>query len=83
VSLLLLLREPVYLTRNSGSFGAISTGYFAGRFGRKPSMIAGAIIFIVGSLIQTLSGYHMSHDTGLSVLCTSIVIPMRLSLTPT
>lgn len=50
------------------SFGAIFTGYFSGRFGRKPSLIASGVIYIIGSVIQTVVGYGSSQAVGLRVL---------------
>jgi MFS family permease len=50
------------------SFGAIFTGYFSGKFGRKPSMIAAGVIYIVGSLIQSVVGIGSSAKIGLRVL---------------
>ncbi|KAJ3782816.1 general substrate transporter [Lentinula aff. detonsa] len=49
-------------------FGALSMGYFSGKFGRKPCLIASGVIYIVGSAIQAIAGLGSSAATGLSVL---------------
>ncbi|KDQ53166.1 hypothetical protein JAAARDRAFT_137466 [Jaapia argillacea MUCL 33604] len=49
-------------------FGALSTGYFAGKWGRKPVLIASGIIYMIGSLIQALVGIGMTQAVGLRVL---------------
>lgn len=50
------------------SFGALSTAYFSSRFGRKPSLMASGIIYLVGSLIQSVVGLGSSQKVGLRVL---------------
>ncbi|KAG2133555.1 general substrate transporter [Suillus bovinus] len=50
-----------------GFFGALSSGYFTSRFGRKPSMLGSAIIFLIGSIIQSTIGIGMSSHVGLKV----------------
>lgn len=50
------------------SFGALFTGYFSGRFGRKPTLLASGVIYIIGSLIQSIVGIGMNQDVALSVL---------------
>ncbi|EGN99201.1 hypothetical protein SERLA73DRAFT_182081 [Serpula lacrymans var. lacrymans S7.3] len=49
-------------------FGALSTGYFSGLFGRKPCLIASGIIYIIGSLLQSVVGLGSSQAVGLKVL---------------
>jgi len=49
-------------------FGALFTSWFSERFGRKPCLIASGIIYLVGSLLQSVSGLGSSQDTGLKVL---------------
>ncbi|KAH0585339.1 hypothetical protein H2248_008580 [Termitomyces sp. 'cryptogamus'] len=49
-------------------FGALSTDYLSSRFGRKPSLLASGVIYLIGSLIQSIAGIGSSQDTGLSVL---------------
>ncbi|KAG5636953.1 hypothetical protein H0H81_006301 [Sphagnurus paluster] len=49
-------------------FGALSTGYLSSRFGRKPSLLASGIIFLIGSLIQCVVGLGSSKKVGLDVL---------------
>lgn len=50
------------------SFGALSTGYLSSKFGRKPTLLASGVIYIIGSLIQSIVGLGMSRDVALSVL---------------
>ena len=50
------------------SFGAISTGYISGRFGRKYPLIISGLIYLVGSVIQTISGIGSSQAVALNVL---------------
>ncbi|KIK55133.1 hypothetical protein GYMLUDRAFT_176156 [Collybiopsis luxurians FD-317 M1] len=49
-------------------FGALGMGYFSGKFGRKPCLLASGVIYIVGSVIQSIAGLGSSTSTGLSVL---------------
>ncbi|KAG7451324.1 general substrate transporter [Guyanagaster necrorhizus] len=49
-------------------FGALAMGYFSGRFGRKPCLIASGIIYLIGSLIQSIVGLGSSQKVGLRVL---------------
>ena len=49
------------------SFGALFTGYFSGRFGRKPTLIASGLIYLVGSLIQCIVGLGSDEKVGLRV----------------
>lgn len=48
-------------------FGALFTGYFSGRFGRKPTLIASGLIYLVGSLIQCIVGLGSDEKVGLRV----------------
>lgn len=50
------------------SFGALSTGYFSGRFGRKKCLLASGVIYLVGSAIQSIVGLGSSQEVGLRVL---------------
>jgi MFS family permease len=43
-------------------------GYFSGKFGRKPCLIASAVIYIIGSVLQSIAGLGSSAATGLSLL---------------
>jgi MFS family permease len=49
------------------SFGALSTGYLANKYGRKPVLLASGIIYIVGSLIQAIIGLGTSSNVALRV----------------
>ena len=51
-----------------GSFGALSTGYLSGRFGRKPTLVWSGVVYIVGSLVQSLVGIGTSQAAALRVL---------------
>ena len=50
------------------SFGALSTGYFSGRLGRKPVLLASGIVYIIGSVIQSIVGLGSSQSVALRVL---------------
>ena len=56
------------LTSPRASFGAIVSTWFAGRYGRKPSMLASAIIFLIGSIIQSIVGLGSTPAVGLKLL---------------
>ncbi|CAL1707085.1 unnamed protein product [Somion occarium] len=49
-------------------FGALFTGCFSGKFGRKPTLMASGVIYIVGSLIQSIVGIGMDQAAALRVL---------------
>ncbi|KAG1737128.1 general substrate transporter [Suillus paluster] len=49
-------------------FGSLSSSYFSSRFGRKPTLLASAVISIVGSTIQATVGIGMSPHVRLQVL---------------
>ncbi|KIY43911.1 general substrate transporter [Fistulina hepatica ATCC 64428] len=49
-------------------FGALSTGYLSSRLGRKPSLLLCGAIYLIGSLIQSISGLGCSPSVGLSIL---------------
>ncbi|KAG2132937.1 general substrate transporter [Suillus clintonianus] len=53
----------------AGAFcGALSSSYFSSRFGRKRSLLASAVIFLVGNIIQSTIGIGMSPHVALKVL---------------
>ncbi|OAX41445.1 general substrate transporter [Rhizopogon vinicolor AM-OR11-026] len=58
----------VSVLQAGGFFGALSSSYFSSRFGRKPVMLASAIIYLVGSIIQSTAGIGMSSNVGLKIL---------------
>ncbi|THH17910.1 hypothetical protein EW146_g3006 [Bondarzewia mesenterica] len=49
-------------------FGALFTGYFSGRYGRKPVLIASGIIYLIGSALQSIVGLGSSQSVALRVL---------------
>ncbi|XP_006459491.1 hypothetical protein AGABI2DRAFT_177416 [Agaricus bisporus var. bisporus H97] len=49
-------------------FGALGTGYMSSRWGRKPSLLASGVIYIIGSLLQCIVGLGSSQAVGLRVL---------------
>ncbi|KAG9315364.1 general substrate transporter [Chiua virens] len=49
-------------------FGALFTGCMPGRFGRKIPLIISGLIYLIGSIIQTVSGIGSSQVVALRVL---------------
>ncbi|KAF8896181.1 general substrate transporter [Infundibulicybe gibba] len=49
-------------------FGALSTGYFSAKYGRKWSLLASGVIYILGSIIQAVVGLGTNPEVGLRVL---------------
>ncbi|KAG1896938.1 general substrate transporter [Suillus fuscotomentosus] len=58
----------VSVLQAGGFFGALSSTYFSSRFGRKPSLLASAVVFLIGITIQSTTGIGMSAQVGLKVL---------------
>ncbi|KAF8839536.1 general substrate transporter [Paxillus ammoniavirescens] len=58
----------VSVLQAGGFFGAIASSWFASRYGRKPSLLASAVIFIIGSVIQSIVGMGSTPAVGLKVL---------------
>ncbi|KAF7312466.1 MFS domain-containing protein [Mycena indigotica] len=48
-------------------FGALGVGYFSNRWGRKPSLIAAGLFYIIGSVIQAVVGLGTNEARALSV----------------
>ncbi|KAF8553903.1 general substrate transporter [Imleria badia] len=57
----------VSVLQAGGFFGAIISTWFANRYGRKPSMLASAIIFLIGSVIQSIVGLGSTPAVGLKL----------------
>ncbi|KAG8212965.1 general substrate transporter [Butyriboletus roseoflavus] len=49
-------------------FGAVSTGYISGRFGRKNPLIISGLIYLIGSIIQTVCGIGSNQLVAIKVL---------------
>ncbi|KAG2086593.1 general substrate transporter [Suillus discolor] len=58
----------VSVLQAGGFFGALFSSYFAGRFGRKPALIASGVIYLIGCIIQSTAGIGASSAVGLKVL---------------
>lgn len=58
----------VSVLQGGGFFGALFSSYFASRFGRKPVLLASAVIYLIGSIIQSTAGIGTSPAVGLKVL---------------
>ncbi|KAG2131440.1 general substrate transporter [Suillus bovinus] len=58
----------VSVLQAGGFFGALFSTYFANRFGRKPALLASAVIYIIGSTIQSIAGVGTSPAVGLKIL---------------
>ncbi|KAG1736514.1 general substrate transporter [Suillus lakei] len=58
----------VSVLQAGGFFGALFSSYFASRFGRKPVMLVSAVIYLIGSIIQSTAGIGSSPAVGLRVL---------------
>ncbi|KAI0745919.1 general substrate transporter [Earliella scabrosa] len=58
----------VAVLQGGSFFGALSTSYFSSKFGRKPTLLATGVVYIVGSVIQSIVGLGSSQSTALSVL---------------
>lgn len=63
--------SSIQLTRASEknySFGVLCTSWIASRFGRKRSLIASGVIYLIGSLLQAVIGFGTSQTVALQVL---------------
>ncbi|KAJ7079785.1 general substrate transporter [Mycena belliarum] len=49
-------------------FGALGTGSFSSRYGRKPCLFASGAIYVVGSSLQVIVGLGTTRKTALSLL---------------
>ncbi|KAG1761509.1 general substrate transporter [Suillus occidentalis] len=58
----------VSILQAGGFFGALFSSYFASRFGRKPALLASGVIYIIGSIIQSIAGVGTSPAVGLKIL---------------
>ncbi|KAF9223309.1 general substrate transporter [Gyrodon lividus] len=58
----------VSVLQAGGFFGAIASSWFASRYGRKPSLLASAVIFLIGSVIQSIVGMGSTPAVGLKLL---------------
>ncbi|KIK39626.1 hypothetical protein CY34DRAFT_324141 [Suillus luteus UH-Slu-Lm8-n1] len=58
----------VSVLQAGGFFGALFSSYFASRFGRKPTLLASGVIYLIGSIIQSTAGVGTSPAVGLKVL---------------
>ncbi|KAG2133567.1 general substrate transporter [Suillus bovinus] len=58
----------VSVLQAGGFFGALFSTYFANRFGRKPALLASAVIYLIGSTIQSIAGVGTSPAVGLKIL---------------
>ncbi|KAI0766716.1 hypothetical protein BC629DRAFT_1716023 [Irpex lacteus] len=48
-------------------FGALFTGYLSSKFGRKPMLLVSGVLYMIGSLIQSIIGLGSSEAVGLRV----------------
>lgn len=58
----------VSVLQAGGFVGAIASSWLASRYGRKPSLLASAVIFLVGSAIQSIVGLGSTPAVGLKLL---------------
>ncbi|KAI6122215.1 general substrate transporter [Pisolithus croceorrhizus] len=58
----------VSVLQAGGFVGAIAASWLASRYGRKPSLLASAVIFLIGSAIQSIVGLGSTPSTGLKLL---------------
>ncbi|CAG8522643.1 5797_t:CDS:10 [Dentiscutata heterogama] len=64
--------------------GALASGYFADRFGRRFSILGGSLIFAIGSVLQATSGtfaqlYIGRIVSGISIGILSMMVPLYQS----
>ncbi|KAI6155513.1 general substrate transporter [Pisolithus tinctorius] len=58
----------VSVLQAGGFVGAIASSWLASRYGRKPSLLASAVIFLIGSAIQSIVGLGSTPAVGLKLL---------------
>lgn len=58
----------VSVLQAGGFVGAIASSWLASRYGRKSSLLASAVIFLVGSAIQSIVGLGSTPAVGLKLL---------------
>ncbi|KAI0315088.1 general substrate transporter [Amylostereum chailletii] len=58
----------VSVLQGGSFFGALFTSYFSSKFGRKPVLITSGIVYIIGSVVQSIVGLGSSKSVALSVL---------------
>lgn len=51
-----------------GFVGALAASWLASRFGRKPPLLASAVIYLIGSTVQSIVGVGSTPAVGLKVL---------------
>ncbi|KAL4062875.1 general substrate transporter [Scleroderma yunnanense] len=51
-----------------GFVGAIASSWLASRFGRKPSLLVSAVLYLIGSVVQSIVGLGSTPAVGLKVL---------------
>ncbi|CAK5284033.1 unnamed protein product [Mycena citricolor] len=60
--------------------GALSVGYFSGRFGRKSCLQASGLIFVLGSALQVVVGWGNTQRHALQLLYIGRIVPALIFL---